>query len=117
MRRGREGEPKAYRALIEDGRCRVLGADGQEIAHLAPGEWSDWRREGFVIDGQPVEGHLRFKLISLTDGSASGVGPVMTGGVVTVGPSPGACGLSRAVPTDSVSKGLEAQPTRTRPHR
>ncbi|HEV8635733.1 MAG TPA: alkaline phosphatase family protein, partial [Chloroflexota bacterium] len=69
MRRGREGEPKRYRALIRDGRCRVLGAEGQELANLAQGEWSDWRRDRFVIDGQPVEGHVRFKLITLTGDS------------------------------------------------
>ena len=69
MRRGREGEPKRYRAVIGGGRCRVLGAEGQELANLAQGEWSDWRRERFVIDGQAVEGHLRFKLITLNDES------------------------------------------------
>jgi predicted AlkP superfamily phosphohydrolase/phosphomutase len=67
MRRGREGEPKRYRAVVKDGRCRVLGADGAELADLAPGEWSDWRRDRFVIDGVPLEGNLRFKLITLTD--------------------------------------------------
>ena len=67
MLRGRHGEPKRYRALLRDGRCRVLDSRGELIADLAPGEWSDWRRDTFVVDGQPVEGHLRFKLIALTD--------------------------------------------------
>jgi predicted AlkP superfamily phosphohydrolase/phosphomutase len=65
MQRGKAGEPKRYRALLQGGRCRVLDSAGEPIADLAPGEWSDWRRDSFTIDGQPVEGHLRFKLIAL----------------------------------------------------
>ena len=48
-----------------------------------------------------------------TDGSASGVGPVITGGVSTVGPSPGPwVGLPPGPPV-SVSNGLDAQPAST----
>lgn len=67
MLRGKEGEPKRYRALVKDGRCRVLSAGGEQLADLAPGQWSDWRRDTFVIDGKPVDGNLRFKLIALSD--------------------------------------------------
>lgn len=69
MQRGESGEPKRYRALVRNGRCRVLDAGGAEVADLAPGEWSGWHRDAFTIDGRPVEGHLRFKLIALTDDS------------------------------------------------
>jgi predicted AlkP superfamily phosphohydrolase/phosphomutase len=69
MQRGQAGEPKRYRAVVKAGRCRVLDAGGAEVADLAPGEWSGWRRDAFTIDGQPVEGHLRFKLISLGEDS------------------------------------------------
>lgn len=30
------------------------------------GEWSDWTRDAYEIDGMPVEGHLRLKLIGLS---------------------------------------------------
>ena len=69
MQRGQRGEPKPYRAVVKGGRCRVLDASGAEVADLAPGEWSGWHRDSFTIDGHPVEGHLRFKLIALTDDS------------------------------------------------
>jgi predicted AlkP superfamily phosphohydrolase/phosphomutase len=69
MQRGRVGEPKRYRALVRDGRCRVLDERGELLADLAPGDWSDWRRDRFTIDGAAIEGNLRFKLISLTDES------------------------------------------------
>jgi predicted AlkP superfamily phosphohydrolase/phosphomutase len=69
MQRGRAGQPKRYRALVKDGRCRVLDAAGGQVADLAPGQWSGWHRDSFAIDGAPVEGHLRFKLIALTDDS------------------------------------------------
>jgi predicted AlkP superfamily phosphohydrolase/phosphomutase len=67
MQRGQQGEPKRYRAQLKGGRCRVLDGRGEELADLAPGQWSDWRRDTFTIDGQPVEGHLRFKLIALSE--------------------------------------------------
>jgi predicted AlkP superfamily phosphohydrolase/phosphomutase len=69
MLRGKQGEPKRYRALLKHGRCRVVDAQGATLADLAPGEWSDWRRDSFAIDGKAVEGHLRFKLIALTEDS------------------------------------------------
>jgi predicted AlkP superfamily phosphohydrolase/phosphomutase len=67
MQRGRVGQPKRYLARLAGGRCRVLDEGGALLADLAPGQWSDWRRDSFEIDGQPVEGHLRFKLIALDD--------------------------------------------------
>lgn len=67
MQRGQLGEPKRYRAVTANGRCRVLDAEGTERADLAPGQWSAWWRDSFSIDGQPVEGNVRCKLITLTD--------------------------------------------------
>ncbi|TAK20255.1 MAG: hypothetical protein EPO26_19385 [Chloroflexota bacterium] len=67
MRRGKQGDPKTYRALIADGRCRVLDASGAQVADLAPGDWSDWHLDRFTIDGQSIEGNVRFKLVTLSD--------------------------------------------------
>lgn len=76
MQRGQTGEPKTYRAIVpprqptdgEDARhIRIETDAGEPVATLRQGKWSDWRRDSFTIDGQPVEGNLRFKLITLTD--------------------------------------------------
>jgi predicted AlkP superfamily phosphohydrolase/phosphomutase len=76
QRRGR-GEPKPYLGLVygPNGsfeRVRVTRSrDGSDaIADLGLGEWSDWVRDSFVIDGEPIDGHLRMKLVELAaDGS------------------------------------------------
>ena len=49
-------------------RLRVAaGRDaGEPLAELAVGQWSDWRRDAFEIDGAPVEGAFKLKLITLT---------------------------------------------------
>ena len=74
MRRGNHGTPKSYHALVfaqgNDGYDRIMVApqkDGSRaMASLAPREWSDWWRDSFVIDGQPVEGSVRCKLVRLS---------------------------------------------------
>lgn len=78
MNRGTTGTPKAYYGLLyaggQDGydRLRVAAArDARDaIADLAVGEWSDWRRDSFEIDGAPVEGQFKLKLITLTPAAA-----------------------------------------------
>jgi len=74
MLRGNEGRPKRYRALIwaqgQGGYDRILVAPEKDartaFATLAPGEWADWWRDSFIIDGQPVEGSVRCKLMVLS---------------------------------------------------
>lgn len=74
MARGRIGRPKPYYGLIyaRDGqgydRVRVTTTrDGSDpLADLGVGEWSDWTVDTFEIDGAPVQGTLRLKLITLT---------------------------------------------------
>ncbi len=74
MLRGRVGQPKHYRGLIY-----ATGASGYDrvrvtttrdardcIADLGVGQWSEWGRAAFVIDNEPVEGSVRFKLITLS---------------------------------------------------
>ena len=73
MLRGKEGTPKIYYGLIHattgDSYDRLLicserdGSTG--VAQMAPGEWSEWWRDRFVIDGDPIEGHARAKLVAL----------------------------------------------------
>ncbi len=75
MRRPGEGQPITYYALAyattdagydrirltrsRDGEDRVLATD------LAPGQWSEFWPETFVIGGEPVAGHVQCKLIEL----------------------------------------------------
>lgn len=74
MLRGQTGRPTTYHALIyasgDRGYDRVRVAatrDGSHpIADLGVGQWSDWAVGTFRIDGSPVHGSLRFKLITLT---------------------------------------------------
>ena len=74
MLRGKVGTPKTYYALVYASadrgydRVRVTATrdGGDPIADLAPGQWSDWKLDTFVIDGSPVRGCLRMKLITLT---------------------------------------------------
>jgi predicted AlkP superfamily phosphohydrolase/phosphomutase len=77
MQRGQVGEPRHYFALLygdEHGYQHVRmtrSRDGLDtVAELEPGQWSEWLREPFVIDGQSLEGHLRLKVLELApDGS------------------------------------------------
>lgn len=73
--RGHQGTPKNWHALIygrEPGaaynRVRICRTkDGSDVvADLGVGEWSDWVREGFEIDGATVEGYVGCKLITLS---------------------------------------------------
>lgn len=73
MLRGTEGQPRHYFALVlasSSGYDRVLVTRERDaaapLADLRPGTWSAWCRETFVIDGAPVEGHIRFKLLTLS---------------------------------------------------
>jgi hypothetical protein len=74
MLRGRVGTPKTYHGLIyaRDGgdynRIRVTTSRDADaaVADLGLGQWSDWRRDAFEIDGAPVDGTFRLKLITLT---------------------------------------------------
>lgn len=74
MLRGKAGTPKTLFGLVyasgSDGYDRVRicrtknGKDA--ITELSPGKWSDWWLDFFEIDGAPVEGNVRMKLITLT---------------------------------------------------
>jgi len=73
MRRGEQGDPKPLNVVVYatggDGydRVRIVeGADASEtLGDLAVGDWSEWRKELFRIDGEDTDGYLRFKLIAL----------------------------------------------------
>jgi len=74
MLRGKVGTPKTLFGLVyasgSNGYDRVRicrtknGKDA--ITELSPGKWSDWWLDSFEIDGAPVEGNVRMKLITLT---------------------------------------------------
>jgi hypothetical protein len=74
MLRGQTGTPKSYHGLLyasgDGGYDRVRVAAGRDaavaLADLGAGQWSDWRRDRFEIDGTSVEGAFKLKLISLT---------------------------------------------------
>ena len=74
MLRGRKGETRELYALIvastPQGYDRVLvypSRDGDSVlANLGVREWSDWWIDSFTIDGDPVEGYVRTKLINLS---------------------------------------------------
>jgi len=74
MLRGKEGTPKPYYALVfAQGSARydrmlVAPERDADVAFttLAPGEWANWWQDSFIIDGQPVEGSVRCKLIALS---------------------------------------------------
>lgn len=74
MLRGQVGTPKVYHALIyatgTNGYDRVRITTSRDasdpIADLGVGEWSDWTLDTYAIDGAPVQGYLRLKLITLT---------------------------------------------------
>jgi len=74
MARGHEGTPKTFHSLVyaagEAGYdrlriCRERDA-AEPIADLCVGEWTDWWLDGFTIDGAPVEGYVRAKLVDLS---------------------------------------------------
>ena len=72
MQRGRAGTPETYHALIlaqGSGYDRVLVAPVKDAAQawcaLSPGEWSAYWCDRFEIDGAPVEGSVRCKLVRL----------------------------------------------------
>jgi len=74
MLRGRRGTPRTYYGLVHapDGRrydsllvCAERDAS-TPLARLGPGEWSEWWRDAFSIDGDTIDGYVRCKLISLT---------------------------------------------------
>jgi predicted AlkP superfamily phosphohydrolase/phosphomutase len=79
MLRGKEGTPKSYYALAiaqgGDGYDRILVAPDKDASKaftsLAPREWSAWWRDSFVIDGEPVEGSVRCKLLHLSSDGRS----------------------------------------------
>ena len=73
MIRGEVGTPKTLFGVVYafggDGYdrlrvCRTRDAD-DVLVELSQGEWSDWWLDSFEIDGAPVEGNLRVKLITL----------------------------------------------------
>jgi predicted AlkP superfamily phosphohydrolase/phosphomutase len=73
MQRGREGTPATYHALIWAGGSdydRLLVAPAKDAAKawcvLSPGEWSPYWQDRFEIDGAPVEGSVRCKLMRLS---------------------------------------------------
>jgi predicted AlkP superfamily phosphohydrolase/phosphomutase len=73
MQRGQRGTPKTYHALVfAQGSAydRLLVARekdaGQALCSLAPGEWSAYWQDHFQIDGAPVEGSVRCKLMRLS---------------------------------------------------
>lgn len=73
MLRGRRGAPKSFFGLLyaaaERGYDSLLVCSerdaAQPLARLRQGEWSDWWREAFGIDGSEVAGYVRCKLIAL----------------------------------------------------
>jgi predicted AlkP superfamily phosphohydrolase/phosphomutase len=75
MLRGKAGTPKSYHALIyasgNEGYDRLLVAPNKDadgaLATLGEKDWSGWWRDRFVIDGEPVEGSVRCKLMVLSD--------------------------------------------------
>ena len=74
MARGKQGTPKPFHGLVVasggEGYDRLLVCRDRDaaapLATLGVGEWSAWLRESFEIDGVPVEGHVRWKLVALT---------------------------------------------------
>lgn len=49
-------------------RVRICQTRDAEVAltELSPGQWSNWWRDSYVIDGAAAEGNVRMKLITLT---------------------------------------------------
>ena len=74
MLRGTKGTPKPYHALIwaqgDQGYDRVLVAPERDahraLTVLAPRQWSHWWQDSFLIDGRPVAGSVRCKLMALS---------------------------------------------------
>lgn len=74
MLRGAQGTAKPYYALVyaheHERYDRVLIAPekdaAQAVATLAVGAWSGWWQDRFLIDGRPVSGNVRCKLMRLS---------------------------------------------------
>jgi predicted AlkP superfamily phosphohydrolase/phosphomutase len=74
MARGIKGEPVNYFGIIYAttqnvyNRVRICRSrDASDtICDLGVGEWSDWWVDTFVLDGVPLEGTVRMKLLSLS---------------------------------------------------
>ena len=74
MLRGKVGTPRPYFGLIyasgDQGYDRVIVTASRDardpIANLGVGQWSSWTLDSYLIDGSPVQGYLRLKLIALT---------------------------------------------------
>ena len=75
MLRGKVGTPRPYYALVyaegDGGYDRVLVAPERDankaFTVLEVRGWSDWWRDSFVIDDEPVEGSVRCKLMVLSE--------------------------------------------------
>jgi predicted AlkP superfamily phosphohydrolase/phosphomutase len=74
MLRGSSGEENVYWGLMiasgEQGYDRILICQKRDartaVCELTVGQWSDWFVDTFVIDGSPVEGYVRVKLVKLS---------------------------------------------------
>jgi len=75
MLRGKVGMPKPYYALIyassDSGYDRLLVCPNRDAENawckVGVGDWSGWWTDSFVIDGEPIEGSVRCKLMALSD--------------------------------------------------
>ena len=74
MHLGQMGVPKPFFGLLYDSSgagydrllvCRSRDAS-QAVAELAVGQWTDWWKDEFEVDGQVLEGYLQMKLVSLS---------------------------------------------------
>ena len=73
-RQGIEGTPKHFYGLIyasaDQGYDRLLicrsrnGSD--RVAELSVGQWTEWWKDSFELDGQALDGYVRMKLVSLS---------------------------------------------------
>jgi len=74
MHPSQAGVPKPFFGLLYDssgaGYDRVLVCRSRDASHpvaaLAVGQWTEWWKDGFEVDGQVLEGYLRMKLVSLS---------------------------------------------------
>jgi hypothetical protein len=74
MARGAAGRPMRYYALITASTdagydwvriCRERDCRAA-VAELSPGKWSDWWLDEFIVDGAPLSGYVRAKLVALS---------------------------------------------------
>ncbi len=74
MHPGQAGVGKPFFGLLYDsagaGYDRVLICRSRDasdpVAALAVGQWTEWWKDAFEVDGQTLEGYLRMKLVSLS---------------------------------------------------